>query len=75
MKSAQTIPSFIAALSCAGVGNAAPAERPNVIVFLVDDMGWMDSSLYGSTFYKTPAMERLAKSSIRFTNAYSAAPL
>ena len=75
MKSVQTISSFIAALSCAGVGNAAPADRPNVIIFLVDDMGWMDSSLYGSTFYKTPAMERLAKSSIRFTNAYSAAPL
>lgn len=50
-------------------------SRPNVVFFLVDDMGWMDSSVYGSTFYKTPAMERLAKSSVRFTNAYSASPL
>lgn len=54
---------------------AAEPERPNVIFFLVDDMGWMDSSVYGSTFYRTPAMERLAESSVRFTNAYSAAPL
>ncbi len=51
------------------------ASRPNVVFFLVDDMGWMDSSVYGSQFYKTPAMERLAKSSVRFVNAYSASPL
>ncbi len=58
---------------------SAPAtlagEKPNVIFFLVDDMGWLDSSVYGSTFYKSPAMERLAKSSVRFTQAYSASPL
>jgi len=68
----------------AGTGAAAalfapvetPAqERPNVIFILADDLGWMDTSVYGSTFYKTPALERLAKSGIRFTNAYSAAPL
>lgn len=60
-----------------GAGRAAAAEkvRPNVIFFLVDDMGWMDSSVYGSTFYKSPAMERLAQSSVRFINAYSASPL
>ena len=54
---------------------AAPLDQPNVLFFLVDDMGWMDSSVYGSRFYKTPAMERLAKSSVRFVNAYSASPL
>jgi arylsulfatase A-like enzyme len=59
----------------AGCAAAAPADRPNVIFFLVDDMGWRDSSACGSRFYKTPAMERLAKSSVRFTNAYSASPL
>ena len=56
-------------------GAAQTPARPNVIFFLTDDQGWTDSSLYGSTFYKTPAMERLARSGIRFTNAYSAAPL
>ena len=55
-------------------GVSAPVQ-PNVIFFLVDDMGWADSSVYGSAFYRTPAMERLAKSSVRFTNAYSASPL
>ncbi|WP_339727481.1 sulfatase [uncultured Gimesia sp.] len=48
----------------------APA-RPNVVLFLVDDMGWMDSSVYGSQYYETPNMERLAKQSMRFTNAYA----
>lgn len=48
----------------------APA-KPNVVLFLVDDMGWMDSSVYGSKFYETPQMERLAKQSMRFTNAYA----
>ena len=38
----------------------ADQRRPNVVLFLVDDMGWRDSSAYGSTFYRTPQMERLA---------------
>ncbi len=51
------------------------ADRPNVIVFLVDDMGWMDSGVYGSKYYETPNMDRLATRGMRFTDAYSANPL
>lgn len=51
-------------------GWAAP-ERPNVILFLVDDMGWMDSTPYGSEYYDTPNMARLARESMRFTDAYA----
>lgn len=50
-------------------------SKPNIIFFLVDDMGWMDSSVYGSKYYKTPNMERLAKQSMVFTHAYAANPL
>lgn len=46
-------------------------DKPNVVLFLVDDMGWMDSSAYGSEYYETPNMERFAKESMRFTNAYA----
>ena len=53
-------------------------ERPNVIVFLVDDMGWQDTSVPFWTqktplnqLYHTPNMERLAKEGMKFTNAYS----
>jgi arylsulfatase A-like enzyme len=52
--------------------------RPNIIVFLVDDMGWMDTSVpFGDSVYPlnkryhTPNMERLAKEGMKFTNAYA----
>ncbi|MFQ6130515.1 MAG: sulfatase [Armatimonadota bacterium] len=54
---------------------AAPARRPNVILFLADDLGWMDSSLYGSQYYETPNLERLAQRGMMFTDAYAANPL
>jgi len=47
------------------------ANKPNIILFLVDDMGWMDSEPYGSQYYETPHMTRLAKQSMRFTDAYA----
>jgi len=46
-------------------------DRPNVVLFLVDDMGWMDSEPYGSEYYDTPNMSRLAEVSMRFTDAYA----
>lgn len=49
----------------------AADSPPNVVLFLVDDMGWMDSEPYGSRYYETPNMSRLAKQSMRFTNAYA----
>lgn len=48
---------------------------PNIIFFLVDDMGWMDTSINGSKYYETPNMERLAKMGMTFTRAYAANPL
>lgn len=60
----------------AGAGDSPTGERPpNVVVFLVDDLGWRDTSAYGSTFYETPNVERLARRGMRFTNAYAANPL
>ena len=50
---------------------AAEPTRPNVILFLVDDMGWMDSEPYGSRYYQTPNMTRLAQRGMLFTDAYS----
>jgi arylsulfatase A-like enzyme len=45
---------------------------PNVVLILVDDLGWMDLSCQGSDFYKTPNIDRLASEGIRFTNGYAA---
>lgn len=54
------------------------SARPNIIFFLVDDMGWQDTSVpfwVSATAlnkrYRTPAMERLARQGMKFTNAYA----
>ncbi len=48
---------------------------PNLIVILVDDLGWTDLSCYGSDFYETPHLDALATGGARFTQAYAAAPV
>lgn len=50
----------------------AQERPPNVILILVDDLGWMDLSCQGSDYYKTPNIDRLAKEGARFTNGYAA---
>ena len=51
--------------------SANAAKRPNVVFFLVDDMGWRDVGCFGSSFYETPHIDRLAKQGVKFTNAYA----
>jgi arylsulfatase A-like enzyme len=50
---------------------AAAASRPNVVLFLVDDMGWMDCGAYGSRYYLTPNIDRFSQRAMRFTSAYA----
>lgn len=45
--------------------------KPNVVLFLADDMGWMDSGVYGSQYYETPNIDKFSKRAMRFTNAYA----
>jgi len=47
----------------------------NVVFFLVDDLGQRDIGCYGSTFYETPNIDRLAQDGARFTDAYAACPV
>lgn len=50
--------------------------KPNVVFILADDLGWSDTTLYGTTkFYQTPHIERLAQRGMTFTRAYSSSPL
>ena len=46
-------------------------QKPNIVFFLVDDLGWSDVGCYGSTFHETPHVDRLAREGMRFDNAYS----
>ncbi len=50
-------------------------RKPNIVFILIDDMGWKDLSCYGSSFYETPNLDRLAGESVRFTDAYAACPV
>lgn len=50
-----------------------PQRRPNLLFILADDMGWGDLSSYGAPQAKTPNLDRLAASGIRYTQGYSAA--
>ena len=45
-------------------------NKPNVVFILADDLGWHDTSLYGSAFCETPNIDALAKRGMMFTNAY-----
>ena len=56
--------------------SAAAADKPaNVVFFLVDDLGQRDIGCYGSSFYETPNVDRLAREGARFTDAYAACPV
>lgn len=52
------------------------SRPPNVVLILADDLGWSDTTLYGTTrFYRTPNIERLAQRGMTFTRAYASSPL
>ena len=52
-----------------------PGKKPNVIFFLVDDLGWADLGYEGSPVYSTPHVDSFAKQGVRFTQAYSTCPV
>ncbi|MEA2063687.1 MAG: sulfatase, partial [Gemmatimonadota bacterium] len=60
------------ARACAETGKDT---KLNFVFILIDDMGWADSACYGSTFYQTPNLDKLASQGMRFTDAYAAAPV
>ena len=49
--------------------------HPNIIMILLDDLGWMDLSCQGSQFYETPNIDKLFRSGMSFDNAYAACPV
>ena len=68
-----TLLPLLASILLAGAVQAAPADRPpNIVFILIDDMGWKDISANGSTYYRTPNIDKLADDGVRFTQAYAA---
>lgn len=79
MKSGIANLALLGTAAIAGVDQAQAAQKapqrdakPNVILFLVDDLGWSDVGCFGSSFYETPNIDRLASQGVKFDNAYAA---
>lgn len=62
-------------LSSLALLHSSFSAQPNVIFLLADDLGQRDLGCYGSTFYETPNLDRLAKEGALFTNGYAACPV
>lgn len=70
------------ALSCTltaalafGQEPSSPAAPPNVVLFLVDDLGYSDPACFGHPFHETPHIDALAAEGLRFTDFYAASPV
>jgi len=76
-----TFPLLVALIAVSGTIQASDsANKPthgktNLLFVLMDDLGWKDLSCYGSPFIETPVADGLARQGMRFTDAYSAAPV
>ena len=53
----------------------AEAKKPNVVTFLIDDMGWKDLGCFGAKLYETPNIDKLCSEGIRFPQAYTSAAI
>ncbi len=65
----------VALLGPVSVFASATAEKPNVLVIYLDDMGWGQLGCYEGKLAPTPRIDALAKSGVRFTNGYVSAPV
>ncbi len=71
---------LLVAVSAIVVGTTSDAEvaspdRPNIVLILIDDMGWRDLGCTGSDLYRTPHIDALARQGMQFTQAYASAPI
>ncbi|MDD4757096.1 MAG: sulfatase-like hydrolase/transferase, partial [Prolixibacteraceae bacterium] len=70
------ISSFWAVMVAVTLNSCNNAESlPNIIFILADDLGYSQTGCYGSSYYKTPNIDKLASEGMRFTNAYAACPV
>lgn len=79
MKLSSVLTSGLALAFCATApassSSAATSRRPNIVFILADDLGCAQVGAYGNSYYKTPNIDGLGRDGLRFTQAYSAAPV
>ncbi|MCG9972559.1 sulfatase [Christiangramia crocea] len=68
---------LVAMILCTGITHAqAPVqEKPNILLIIADDLGYTDLGVYGSSFYETPNLDRLARDGVIFTDGYANCPV
>lgn len=72
MKHYPLLIALFAAVACQPVNEERKADqRPNIVIIYMDDLGYGDVGAYGATELKTPNMDKLAASGLRFTNGYA----
>ena len=64
----------LAATSHTSLAQSSEEARPNIIVFLADDLGWRDVGVYGNRFIRTPNIDRLARAGLRVEQAFGTSP-
>ena len=69
MKLLSTLAGLVAMSLCVSAAN-----KPNIVFILADDLGYTDVACYGSKFYETPNIDRLAEQGMRFTDGYTCGP-
>lgn len=50
-------------------------SKPNIVFIFADDLGWTDLGCFGSSFYETPNLDRMAKQGVQLNQAYAACPV
>jgi len=63
------------AVAAQAASPVAAKSKPNIVLILIDDLGWADLGVTGSTYYETPNVDALAKEGVFFSNAYAANPV
>lgn len=71
MKLPYYLPFFLIPVFCC-CKKQVEKKRPNILLILIDDMGWKDIGCAGSNYCETPNIDKLASEGVRFINAYSA---
>lgn len=71
----KSLPLYLLLFFNYSINTTAQSTKPNIVFILTDDMGYTDVGCYGNPFNETPNIDSLAKSGLRFTQAYAASPV
>ena len=66
---------LVGVASCLACSSPEPDLPTNIVLIVIDDLGWTDAGVYGSTFYETPNIDALAAGGALFTQFYTASPV